>query len=318
MVLIFARLTFLLAENMIRLVVLGSSASMPSRERVPSCFAVKYDGVFLFDCCEGAQKQLMKYGVSFAQVKCVFLSHLHADHFLGLLGLVQSLNFIGRKEPLYVFGPAGTQKVFETLFYLKELRPDFTVRVFDVGESQKPVFESRLFSVRAFEVEHSCKALGFVLEEKPFRKFDLEKARKAGVPRSLFTELQNKGSVKIRNEKTGRTKNIKIEQITFLKPGKKIVYSGDTRPCKNLVREARNADLLVHDACFSEEQRLLAQEKKHSTAKEAAETAKKVGAKKLLLTHFSNRYEDRTPLLEEAKTVFEEVVVAEEGLEIMV
>ncbi|MEW5955106.1 MAG: ribonuclease Z [Candidatus Micrarchaeota archaeon] len=303
---------------MIRLVVLGSSASMPSRERVPSCFAVKYDGVFLFDCCEGCQRQMMKYGVSFAQVKCVFLTHLHADHFLGLLGLVQSMNFVGRKDPLYIFGPAGTQKLFETLFYLRELRPGFNVRVFDVGESPKPVFESRLFSVRAFEVEHTGKALGFALEEKPLRKFDLQKTEKLGVPRSLFTELQNKETVKIKNEKTSRAKTVKLEQVTFLKPGKKIVYSGDTRPCKTLLQEARNADLLVHDACFTEEQRQLAEEKKHSTAREAAETARKAGAKKLLLTHFSNRYDDRKPLLEEAKAVFGESLAAEEGLELMV
>ena len=303
---------------MIRLVVLGSSASMPSRESVPSCFAVKYDGVFLFDCCEGAQRQMMKYGVSFAQVKCIFLSHLHADHFLGIVGLTQSMNFVGRKDPLYIFGPAGTQKLFETIFYLKELRPEFNIRVFDVGESSKPVFESRLFSVRAFEVEHTGKALGFTLEEKPLRKFDLEKAKKAGVPRHLFTELQNKGSVKIKNEKTGRTKTVKLDQVTFLKPGKKIVYSGDTRPCKTLAHEAKDADLLVHDACFSEEQAKLAEDKKHSTAKQAAELAKKAGAKKLLLTHFSNRYDDRKILLEEAKTIFPESVAAAEGLELMV
>jgi len=291
---------------------------MPSKDRTPSCFAVKYDGVFLFDCCEGVQKQMMKHGVSFAQVKCVFLSHLHADHFLGLPGLVQSMNFSGRKEPLYVFGPAGTQKLFETVFAAKELRPHFTLRAFDVGESDKPVFDSRLFSVKAFEVEHSCTALGYSLEEKPFRKFDLEKANAHCVPRSRFSEIQAKNSLKIKNEKTGRTKTVKLDQITFVKPGKKIVYSGDTRPCKNLLKEAQDADLIIHDACFSQEHQQMAVDKKHSTAGEAAEIAKNAGAKKLLITHFSNRYDDITPLLREAQSVFPETTAAEEGMAIMV
>jgi ribonuclease Z len=290
---------------------------MPSKERVPSCFAVKYGGVFLFDCCEAAQRQMMRCGVSYAQTNCVFVSHLHADHFLGVFGLVQTLNFIGRKDPLYVFGPKGTQKLFETVFSARELAPEFTVRVFEVSETSKPIYENKLFSVRAFEVEHGANALGYVLEERPFRKFDLEKAEKLGVPRKMFTELERKGAVKIAAPGK-RSKTVKLEQITFLKPGKKIVYTGDSLPCKAIEREARGADLLVHDACFSEKDALIAQEKKHSTAADAARTAKKAGAKKLLLAHISNRYEDRKPLLDEAKAIFPETIIAEEEMELLV
>lgn len=303
---------------MIRLVVLGSSASMPSKERVPSCFAVKYGEVLLFDCCEAVQRQMMIYGVSYAKIKAIFITHLHADHFLGVFGLIQTMNFIARKEPLYIFGPKGTQKLLESVFNVNEMSPDFTVRVFDTAESAKPIFETPLFNVRAFEVEHGTNALGYTLQEKATRKFDVEKAEKIGVPRHQFSELEAKGAIKIKVGKSKKTKIVKIEDITFQKAGKKIVYTGDSMPCKSIEREAKEADLLIHDSCFAGTEAEAAKQKKHSTVVDAAQSAKKAGAKKLLLTHFSNRYDDTAPLLEEARKIFSETLAAKEGLEIMV
>lgn len=274
---------------------------------------MRYRDCVLFDCCEGAQKHMMKYKISYAKVKAILLSHLHADHFLGVLGLIQSFNMFQRKEALYVFGPKGTEEMFSKLLAVKQLRPNFEVVVKDVtGREKKPVFEHELFSVKAFAVKHNTLALGYVLEEPAKRRFDEAKAKNLGVRGKLFTIIQRHGKAVI----AGRT--IKYEDITYLSPGKKVVYSGDTIPCAAVAKASENADLLIHDACYLSKDEEMAREKWHSTAKQAAQSAKKAKVKKLLLTHVSNRYEDRTPLLEEAKSVFEDSLLAEEGLEILV
>lgn len=295
---------------MIRVVVLGSSASAPSSDWFPSCFAVKYGPVMLFDCCEGAQKQMMRFGISYSKVNAVFVTHLHADHFLGVFGLSQTMNMNGRTEPLSIFGPKGAKELFETVFSLKHMQVGFPVNVKEVSSGR--IFEEELFEVRPFAVKHAGPALGYVLEQKPYRRFDEKKAKAAGVKGRLFTELQEKGKISIGG------KTVRHEDVTYVQEGRKIVYSGDTLPCKAIVEAAENANLLVHDACFAEADSALAKEKKHSTAAQAAETAKAAGAKKLLLTHFSNRYDDRKALLEEARKIFPESALAEEGLELLI
>ena len=295
---------------MIRLVVLGSSASAPSKDYFPSCFAVKYGPVLMFDCCEGAQKQMMRYGISYSKVKAVFVTHLHADHFLGVFGLAQTMNMNGRTEPLSVFGPKGAKELFETVFSLKHLSVNFPVNVKEVSSGK--IFEEELFEVRPFAVKHAGPAVGYVLEQKPYRRFDEKKAKAAGVKGRLFTDLQEKGKILIGG------KTVRHEDVTYIQEGKKIVYTGDTVPCKQIADAAENANLLVHDACFVDADEGLAKDKKHSTSSQAAEAAKKAGAKKLLLTHFSNRYDDRRPLLEEAKKIFPESIMAEEGLELLI
>lgn len=297
---------------MIRVIVLGSAASMPSKRFVPSCFAVKYGAVYLFDACEGVQRQMMRYGASYAKLRAVFLSHLHADHFLGVLGLIQTMNMAGRKEELLVFGPKGTKRLFETILGEKHLAPAFKVTAKDVA-GEGVVLEEKLFAVKAFAVEHGAPALGYVLEEFPHVNFDERKARSLGIKGCLFSEITERKRIIVGG------KTVKLSDVTFEKPGKKIVYSGDTLACPAVAKQAKNADLLIHDSCFAEAELELAKEKMHSTAKQAAETAKKAGAKKLLLTHFSNRYEDdRTPLLQEAQKIFPNSVFAEEGMELLI
>ncbi len=295
---------------MIRVVILGTSGAVPTKEHYTSCFAVKFGGTYAFDCCEGAQRQFMKYGLSYLKLPAVFLSHLHADHFLGLFGLIQTCNLQGRTEPLRVYGPRGLMAFLGPALALKELKPAFPIILEEVNDGS--AYENELFTVTAFRVEHSAPAVGYALQEKPHRRFDMKKAEKAGVRGPLFTQLQEKGSIKI-----GR-KTITLESVTYLAPGKRLVYSGDTVACKAVEKAAKGADLLIHDACFLDADKDAAAEKHHSTAKQAAQTAKKAKAKKLLLTHFSNRYDDRAPLLAEAKAVFAASELAHEGLEVFV
>ncbi len=296
---------------MMKLVVLGTTAALPTKNSPTTSFAVKYGGVFLFDACEGVQQQMMRFGVSPSKTEAVLLSHLHADHFLGVLGFVQSQNLMGRREQLMICGPRGTKEFFEKLFAEKTLAPAFEI-TFKEAVREAKVFENELFSVTAFPVKHGGPSLGYALECHSYRRFDEEKARKAGVRGRLFSLLQEKGEALVEGKK------VKYEDVTYLQPGKKMVYSGDTLPCEAVVEKAKHADLLVHESTFATDQESVAKEKKHSTAAQAAQVAKKAGAKKLLLIHFSNRYEDRGVLLEEAKKVFEETSLAQEGIELEV
>lgn len=290
---------------MFKLTVLGSSASLPSPRHRPSCFALTCGGVYLLDACEGVQTQLMRFKASYGKLKAIFISHLHADHFLGVPGLVQTLNLNGRTEPLFLFGPRGTRRLFEELLSIRQLKPNFPVIARDCEEGE--CLREKLFTVSCFQVEHGCPAIGFVIEEPEKTRFHEEKAKKLGVSGRLFTELSEKGSVKI-----GR-KTVKLEDVSYRQAGKKIVYTGDTMPCKAIVDAAKGADLLIHDSAFSDEDKEMAAEKKHSTARQAAEDAKKAKAKKLLLTHFSNRYDDRSKLLKEARAAFAESELGVEG-----
>lgn len=297
---------------MLRLVFLGNSAAMPTPASFPSSFALKAGSTFLFDCCEGAQRQMMKYGISYAKVKCIFLSHLHADHFLGILGLTQTLNMIGRQEELLIYGPEGTKQFFGDLFHLKQLRLGFPIKIIDIPKGRKKIYEDKLIRVDAFLVKHNAPALGFVIEEQPINKFYEEKARGMGIHGRLFSEIQEKGEISLNGKK------IKLADVTFLKFGKKIIYSGDSLPTAAVVKYSKEADLLIHDSTFSDVHKATAKEKFHTTAKECAEMAKKAKVKKLILTHFSNRYEDLEVLLKEAKAVFEATELAKPGLEILV
>ncbi len=294
---------------MIRLVMLGTSASLPSKQYHTSCMAIKYGKVMLFDACEGVQRQLMKFNISFAAVDAIFLSHLHADHFLGLFGLVQSMNLSTRAAELVVYGPKGTAKFLEAVFATKELSPNFPVKFIEVAASKKPFYETELFTVTAFNANHGTRALGYALEGKPTHRFDKEKCEKIGINGRMFSDLEAGKAVTIKSKK------YRYADVTYEQPGKKIVYSGDGAPNSELNAACKLADILVIDSTFAGTEAALAKEKKHGTASQAAAIARKAKAKMLILTHISNRYDDRNVLLEEAKRTFENTVLAEEGLE---
>jgi ribonuclease Z len=297
---------------MMRVVVLGTTASLPTKDSLPFCLAVKFGSVLLFDACEGVQQQFMKFDVSFVKVKCIFLSHLHADHFLGIFGLVESMNMNARTEELRIIGPVGTKKFLETFFSLPQLKPKFPIKIIE-AKGSKRVFKDELLEVRAFRTKHSAHSIGYAVEEHPLKKFDLQKCEEKEIPRRMLNELHERGEIKLPSGK-----KVKLEEVTFLKKGRKLVFSGDTMPCQGLSKNAKDSDLLVHDCTFSDEEKDLAKEKKHSTAKQAGECAKKAGAKQLLLGHFSNRYKDRNKLLEEAKKEFGNSILAQEGLELLI
>jgi ribonuclease Z len=268
----------------------------------------------LFDCGEGTQRQMMRYGASFAFTD-VFFSHFHADHFLGLIGLVRTLGLQGRTEPMTLHGPKGAKRVLSGALGLGVERPTFAIEVMEVEPGH--VLKRDGYELRAYAVDHGGGALGYALvEHERLGRFDPERARAEGVPEGpLWGQLQRGQAVALPDGRSVSAETI----VGPPRPGRKLVYTGDTRPCAATIEIAQGADLLIHEATFGEEEAPRALETQHATAKEAAQVAKMAGARRLVLTHLSARYSrDATPLLEEAKTIFPETVIAKDGLEVAV
>lgn len=299
-----------------KLVVLGSGGSWPCRDRAPPAIALKLNGdILLFDCAEGTQRQFMFSSVSFMQVKHVFLSHLHGDHFLGLPGLVETMGLNDRKDRLDVYGPPGTAKRLRVLFTVGYFSAAFPLEFHDLqGGDQLDIGG---YTVRCIEASHLVPSLSFSVEEsgRPGR-FNLEKAKALGIPEGrLYNRLQA-GETVTHNGKTFTPDMV----LGPPRKGRKIVYTGDSAPAAALTELARDADVLIHDSTSDAALVAKANQYGHSSNVQAAETAKNAGARTLLLVHISPRFgkEDEPRILAEAKAVFPETVLASDLLELEV
>jgi len=302
---------------MLTVTFLGTSAARPTVERNVSGLAIHREGeTLLFECGEGTQRQMMRYGVSFALSE-IFFTHFHADHFLGVIGLIRTLGLQGRPEPLFLYGPKGAKKVLSTALQLGVERVPFPVEVTEVKAGDKVGQGTRDgYDVCAFPTEHGGgPSIGYVLKEHERRgRFDVEKARSLGVPEGpLWGKLTKGEDVKLSNGQTVRPSDL----VGPARPGRLIALTGDTRPCAATVDAAQGADLLIHEATFGEEERERARDTGHSTAKEAAQVALAANAKRLLLSHVSARYSiSADELVKEAREVFPNVTVAKDGMEV--
>jgi ribonuclease Z len=266
----------------------------------------------LFECGDGTQRQMMRYGVSFALSE-IFFTHFHADHFLGVIGLIRTLGLQGRPEPLLLYGPKGAKKVLGEAMKLGVERVPFPVEITELkpGEGLK----RDDYEIRAFATEHGGGSIGYALHEHERRgRFDVEKAKAAGIPEGpLWGKLSKGEAIELAD---GR----RLTADGFVgpsRPGRIVVFTGDTRPSASVIESAHGADLLIHEATFGEEEKERAKETGHSTAKEAAQVALAAGAKKLVLCHVSARYSmSADELVKEAKEVFPAVFVARDGQEV--
>ena len=300
---------------MLRVTFLGTSSARPTVERNVSAIAVHREGdLHLFDCGEGTQRQMMKYGVGFA-VRDIFLTHLHADHYLGVFGLLRTMGLQGRGEPIRIFTPPGGRGVIETAVHLEIEELPFPLEVRDLPAGDEVRYEG--YAVRAYRAHHPGGANGYALVEDPrLGRFNPERARALGVPEGpLFGRLHRGEAVRLPDGRVVRPEDV----VGPPRPGRKLVYTGDTRPCEATVEVAQGADLLIHEATFSEEERDRAEKTGHSTAAQAAEIAARARVRRLVLTHLSARYSDRPGVLErEARAVWSggHVSVAYDGLQI--
>jgi ribonuclease Z len=295
---------------------LGTSASRPTVERNVSSLAVVREGeTLLFDCGEGTQRQMMRYSVSFA-LGDIFFTHLHADHLLGMIGLLRTMALQGREEPIRLWGPKGEAR---TLRRAAELGADRLGFPAEMLEAQPGVSIRRPgYAILPFAVDHGPgAALGYaIVEEERRGRFNPETARAMGIPEGpLWGQIHRGLPVTLAD---GRVIDPSLV-VGAKRPGRKVVVSGDTRPCEATIEVAQGADVLVHEATFAEEEAARARETGHSTAREAAEVALRAGVGRLILTHLSARYSrDPSELQNEAREVFEQVTVAKDGMEVEV
>jgi ribonuclease Z len=299
--------------GMLNVIFLGTAGSLPTPERNPSAVLVNREGeLILFDCGEGTQRQMMRARTGMMRLNYIFLSHLHADHILGIPGLLETMSFQERKNPLIIAGPVRTIDLVDRFNSLGYYSRNFEVKAVELDPGDAIKMDG--YRVVAVETSHSVPSLGYCLQEdQRLGRFDRESAIAMGIaPGPLFGKLQHGQTIEV----DGRL--IRPNQVMGPpRPGRKVIYTGDTRPCQSVEEASHNADLLIHDGALAENLADWAQETLHSTAGEAAQLAKRAGVKQLVLTHISSRYsEDISPLIEEAKEFFENTVVAEDLMRI--
>ena len=298
----------------LKVVFLGTAGSIPTPKRSLPAILIKRKGEqLLFDCGEGVQRQMIMAGASFNKKMKVFITHMHGDHVLGLPGLIQTMALLDRDKKLEIYGPSGIRKFMDGIRETVQFGLTFPIEIHEIHEDGT-ICEEGEYTVQAVWANHVIPSLAYALAEKPRPgKFYPEKAKALGVPEGpLWSKLQHGDEVKLPNGKVVKPKDV----MGPPRRGRKIVYTGDTRPFDELADFAANADLLIHDATLDDELAERAYEDGHSTPSQAAEHARKAKAKLLVLTHTSARYENPKVLLRQARKIFKNTKIAEDFMEI--
>lgn len=298
---------------MLTVTFLGTAGSLPTPERNPSAVLINREGeLILFDCGEGTQRQMMRAKTGMMSLDYIFITHHHADHILGIPGLLETMAFQGRKEPVTIGGPVRTAELVDLFDRLCYYSRKFPVRALELEAGD--VVEMDGYEVEAIRTAHSIPSLGYCLREDPRPgRFNRAKAIELGVPSGpLFGRIQQGETVEVEGGAVGPE-----DVMGPARPGRKVVYTGDSRPTPEIEEASRGADLLIHDGSLGDEMADWAKETMHSTAGEAAELAERAGARRLVLTHISSRYSDDVgPLLADARRHFSDVVVAEDLMKV--
>lgn len=319
--------------------VLGSSAATPTRERNLSSIAMRYrNKILLFDCGEDFQRRFAEAGLKFNKPLVILISHFHGDHIIGLPGFLFRLSLNDRKAPITIIGP---KNLFLYLYLHKKilgLKANYPIKIIEIDhvskkliefnglDSEEPknqskiqeniIYRSKYFLLKYTLVDHSVITYAYAFIENPrFGKFEPEKAKALGIPESrLWKKLQEGEIIEHQGKKIDP---VKEEIVGPKRPGRKVTYSGDLCPSKSLIELGKDSDIIIHEATFAKNLKDIAQEKKHSTSVDAANDAKNMNAKQLILTHISSRYqEDASILLEEAKQIFPNTILAKDLLRI--
>jgi ribonuclease Z len=298
---------------MLSLTFLGTGAATPTVDRNVAGLAVHREGeTILFDCGEGSQRQMMRYGVGFSFAE-IFFTHYHADHLLGVTGLLRTLGLMDRTAPVTLYGPRGAHRVLRAAIELGIERNKFPIEIQEIRPGDRLTRAD--YDIAVFETDHRADTVGFALAEHiRLGRFHPERARELGIPEGpLWGRLHRGETVTLDDGRTVAPADLVGEP----RHGRTVVYSGDTRPHLPLIEAARGADLLVHEATFGGDELERARETGHSTAAEAARVAAEAGVRRLVLTHISPRYgREAAELLAEARAIFPETIIARDGLTI--
>ena len=300
-----------MASN-IKIAFLGTGGSWPKPGQSLPSVAIQIDDILnLFDCGEGTQKQIMKSSFSFMKIRNVFITHFHGDHFLGLIGMVQSMSFNGRTESLNIYGPPGTVPIMSKALGIGYYKLTFSVELVEIPFGDTVNFEK--FKISTMKTDHPVPAMAYKISEPDLIKIDGEKARESGIPSKMLEQLRKSGSLNYGG------KLISIEEVSAgIRKGRIIVYTGDTRPMEEMKLFAKNADILIHETTTDSSYEPKVNEFGHTSSRQAAEISRDANVKKFYLFHYSPRIDDKNVLLNEARRIFENSELSYEGLEIEV
>lgn len=295
-----------------KLTILGCHSATPRWDANPTSQVLEIKGhLFLIDCAEGTQIQLRRFNVKFSRIKHVFISHLHGDHFFGLVGLISTFRLLGREADLHIYGPKGIKEAITLQLKLGKSWTNYNL-FFHELESDKPqlVFEDEKVTVTTIPLNHRVYTNGFLFQEKPNeRKLNIEAVKQANVSMSYYTKIKQGFDVKNEDGVLIDNKKITLDP----EPPKSYAYCSDTAYFPQIISQIQNATALYHEATFLNEHQHLCDRTKHSTAKEAALIAKEANVETLILGHYSGRYGNYEAFRKEAQEVFTEVELAKDG-----
>ncbi len=300
---------------MIAVTILGNNSAMPTIDRHPTSQIVTInDSIFLMDCGEGTQFQMLKYKIRRSKISHIFISHLHGDHYLGLIGLISSFGILNHLQDLHVYGPSPLKEIIELQLKISNTQLPYQL-FFHTITKEGLLLENDKFEVRCFKTNHRIACFGFVFIEKiKNRKLNIEKIKQFDIPICFYKKLEEgldyitKDNLKINNT-----------ELTDAAPkGKIYAFCADTKYDESIIPHIRNADLIYHETTYLDNQKEKAELRFHSTSKQAALIAKKAEVKKLLIGHFSSKYIELDDFESEAKKIFINTEIATEGISYLI
>lgn len=296
---------------MAEILFLGTGCMQPTKERNHSGILLKYKSErILFDCGEGMQRQMRIAGVKPAKITKLLISHWHGDHVFGIAGLMSTMGADQFAKKLSIYGPKGTKKYLQNLWKSFAAKSIIEHEVHEVSNGK--IFENNEFVLEARELKHSVPCIGFSFVEKDRRRIDVAKAKKMNLAGPILGKIQNGKTIQVNGEK------IKPDEVSYIVPGKKISYIADTVPCRGADRLAQDADLLISEGTHLDDIKEKTEKYMHLTIKQAALIASENNAKQLIVTHLSKRYKKTDEIVEEARTYFDNSIVAEDFMRIQI
>lgn len=295
------------------LTILGCYAATPRTFTNPTSQVLEISNrLFLIDCGEGTQVQLRKNKVKFSAINHIFISHLHGDHFYGLIGLISTFNLLNRNNPLTVYGPVGVKEIIKLQLKLSNSWPQYELNFVELSSNQSEVvFEDDKVIVKTIPLKHRIYTNGYLFQEKPKeRKLNIAAVQEYQIETCYYQNIKNGKDITLDNGKI-----VSNELLTFDPPApKSYAFCSDTVYNEDIVQIINGVDVLYHESTFLESEEVLAEKTMHSTAKQAAKIAKQANVKQLLLGHYSTRYESIESFKDEAQTIFEQTLLSNDGV----